>query len=59
MRSNNDYAAVPNDANFILISSVLCRTEGDSQFLRCDTGPGISLNVLVVICIYLCCVQLT
>ena len=39
MRSNNDYAARPNDANFILISSVLCRTEGDSD-------PGIFVNVL-------------
>ena len=55
IRSNNDYAVVPNDPNFILIPSVLCKTERDSQFLRCDTGPGMSLNVLVVICIYLCC----
>ena len=39
----------------ILIPSVLCKIERDSQFLRCDTGPGMSLNILVVICIYLCC----
>ena len=56
MRSSNDYAAVPNDPNFILMSFVLCKTECDSQFLRCDTNPGICLNALVVICIYHCCV---
>ena len=55
MHSNNHYAAVSNDPNCILIPSVLCKTERDSQFLQCDTSPGISLNVLVVICIYLCC----
>ena len=53
MRSNNDYAAVPNELNFILIPSVLCKSERDSQFLRCDTSPGISLNVLVIMYMYL------
>jgi hypothetical protein len=49
IRSTNDYTAVPNDPNFLSIPSGLCETQRDSQFLRSDTGPGISHDTLVVL----------
>ena len=48
LRYNNDLVPPPNDANFMSILAILCKTLRQAQFLRCDTGPGMSLTISVV-----------
>ena len=48
LRYNNDLVPSPNDVNFISIPAILCKTLRQAQFLRCDTGPGMSFTISVV-----------
>ena len=48
LRYNNDLVPPPNDANFISIPAILCKTLRRAQFLHCDTGPDMSFTISVV-----------
>jgi hypothetical protein len=48
LHCNNDFKAIPNDPSFIFIPTVLCKAQCESQFLRCDTGPSMLFNILVI-----------
>lgn len=48
LRHNNEFTIAPNDPIFLSIPTTLCKTQLQDEFLRCDTGPGMSFNISVV-----------
>jgi len=42
LRQNNQVVKEPNDPNFSSVPIPLTKTTREDQFLRCDTGPGMS-----------------
>jgi hypothetical protein len=44
LRQNNQVVKEPNDPNFPSVPIPLTKTLRKDQFLRCDTGPGMSSN---------------
>ncbi|CAF3945239.1 unnamed protein product [Rotaria sp. Silwood1] len=49
LRQNKNVVAAPNDPNFASIPTLLTRTVRQDQFLCCDTGPGMSFNVPIIV----------
>ena len=45
LRQNNDIAQASNDANFPVVPIQLTKNLRANEFLCCDTGPGMSLNM--------------
>ena len=50
-----DIAQVPNDPNFPAVPVYLSNTPRHDQFLRCDTGTGMQLNIFSYIAIDFFC----
>ncbi|CAF2082278.1 unnamed protein product, partial [Rotaria magnacalcarata] len=46
LRHNNQVVKEPNDPNFPSVPIQLTKTARKDQFLRCDTGPGMSHGTL-------------
>jgi hypothetical protein len=49
LRQEKDIIQAPNDPNFPVVPDQLTKTLRQNQFLRCDTGPGMSLNIFTYI----------
>ena len=49
MHSKDDNVAMPSDPSFISLPLVLCNIERNGRLLRCSTGAGISLSLLLVV----------
>jgi len=45
LRQEKAIVQAPNDPNFIIVPDQLTKTIRQDQFLRCDTGPGMLLNI--------------